>query len=138
VNLVCPKCLSQWAFTPVNADYQHALCRSCKTKFTVRLVRIRAKNSRGNGNRRWFSVRVYAQSGREELIEFEKPGWDDFELRSKDAAVFSYYRNQLAMVQNLTVNRYISLRRPFPVAPVVVAVVIIAVLLVILYNASKR
>ena len=49
--------------------------------------------------------------GTEDLIEFENPGYDDFELRARDIAAFSYLNKHLRIVQNMTVNRYMKISR---------------------------
>jgi hypothetical protein len=113
VKLVCPKCEAQSVF-PVSASQSvnQLACPQCQTQFICRLVQIRSKNSRSNKSTsgRAFSVRVKDLRGGEDLIEFTNPGGADFELRSKDLAVFSYHDNRLAVVQNLTVGRYMSIK----------------------------
>jgi hypothetical protein len=44
--------------------------------------------------------------GTEEYIQFPQKGYDDFELRSGDIAVFSYVGKHLIVVQNVTIGQY--------------------------------
>lgn len=115
VNLVCPRCDYQNLYPMVFPQtIYNFTCPNCQLLFTSWFCNIRSKNSRGNkrDNQRQFSVRVYDLSGSEQLIEFSGFGYNDFELRSRDLAVFTSINNELMLVQNLTVNRYIKKRPP--------------------------
>lgn len=123
LQIVCPICDSEHTYT-VSADqttynlkcleyekpeYRYkSWVKSMQTEFTSRMVTIRAKRSRASKkeHRRHFSIRVIDSSGKEDLIEFTSRMLDDFELRAKDKAVFSYVDSKPKVVQNLTVNRY--------------------------------
>ena len=112
VKLVCPHCEQQHIYALATPHLETITCLGCQKQFDTRLVKIRAKNSRGNkrnGGTRDFTVRVHRTNGGEELIEFHNDAYGDFELRSGDAAVFSYLGPLVAVVQNLTVNKYLKI-----------------------------
>jgi hypothetical protein len=106
VRLVCPKCKSQQLF-PVDLSKAESslVCGQCGTSFTSRLLIIRAKRSSKTGERRKFSVRVERFTGGEELIEFVNASTEDFELRSRDIAAFSYQNGALRIVQNMKIGQ---------------------------------
>lgn len=111
-KLMCPKCGTRSLFEvdTRNAEYD-STCPKCDSDFTTRIVQVRAKRSRGNKKygTREFTVRVVDASGDEELIEFSNNSYEDFELRSKDQAAFTYLGNQLALIENLNVGRNMRL-----------------------------
>jgi len=51
-------------------------------------------------------MRFKHSHGTEEYIQFPQKGYDDFELRSGDLAVFSYVGKHLILVQNLTIGQH--------------------------------
>jgi hypothetical protein len=115
IRLVCPKCEAQFPYGIVLPKSVYGIsCPGCHEGFTSRVVQVRAKRSRGSRreNRRHFSVRVIDFSGGEDMIEFVNAGYADFELRAKDMAVFSYRRNKLGIVQNLTIGQYMKVSAP--------------------------
>jgi len=115
IRLVCPKCEAQFLYGIVASKSVYNLkCPKCHTGFTSRIVKIRAKRSRGakKENKRRFSIRVIDLSGTESLIEFVNAGYGDFELRAKDIAAFSYRDNKVRMVQNLTIGQYMTVSEP--------------------------
>ena len=117
IGLVCPRCENQQAQILTTLSMQPALeikCNACNKPYTSRFVRIRAKNSRQSRKyvRRDFSVRVILPNGIEDLVEFTNSGIQDFELRSKDLAIFSYADGKLSIVQNLTLSRYMKVSSP--------------------------
>jgi hypothetical protein len=115
IKIVCPKCESQNSYMITDAvSVNYLQCPTCRVNFLSRVVRIRSKNSRGSKKefRRRFSIRVYDMTGYEDLIEFVNAGLQDFELRSKDFAIFSYLGNKLRVVQNETINRYWKVSSP--------------------------
>jgi len=115
MRLVCPKCEGQFLYGITLPRSRYGItCPSCHTGFTSRIVQIRAKHSRGSKkeNRRRFSIRVTNFPGGEDLIEFVNAGYDDFELRARDIAAFSYRKNNLRIVQNLTIGRYMKVSQP--------------------------
>lgn len=83
-------------------------CNHCKLGFRSLIATIRAKNSRGSWRAlsRDFGVRVRHGGGTEEYIQFPQKGYDDFELRSGDLAVFSYVGKHMILVQNLTIGQH--------------------------------
>lgn len=113
--LVCPHCYKEAEFTcePETSGY-NLNCGTCSKDFTVLFVKVRSRNSRlrPGGFERFFSVRVIDFAGEEGLIEFTKPGRDNFELKARDIAVFSYINSDLKLVQNLTIKSWIDLSPP--------------------------
>ncbi len=91
-------------------------CPSCSTKFNSQVVVVRSKRSRGKKvddilSIRDYSVRVWFLTGEEDLFEFSDSAFlkdRDFELRQRDVAIFTYLNNRLTIIQNLTINRYIT------------------------------
>lgn len=118
IKLVCPQCEQQFVHRfPIQefrAGRGDVICPLCIQPFRSEMTRVRAKRSQGDKqrNRRHFSVRVYEPTGRERLIEFNRRGYGDFELRSGDLGVFSYIDNILRVVQNLTTQQYMTLNKP--------------------------
>ena len=113
-RIVCPKCRVSSTVTLASSSINHLLtCPSCRKDFQTRLVTIRAKNSRGDkkGGSRSFSVRVVNDLGGQEVINFENGNYNDIELRSGDKAAFSYFQNELKVVQNLNVSQYLNIVR---------------------------
>ena len=121
-TIICPHCQTENShiFNTLNSNYD-INCSYCNNTFFSRVVKIRAKRSRGNkkyGSRN-FAIRIIEFSGKEDLIEFENLNYEDFELRQKDLAVFSFIKsylkkdlagfsfknNYLKIVQNLTIDR---------------------------------
>jgi len=115
IRIVCPKCEVQsfYKFTPSKSVY-NLQCPNCHSDFMSRIVTVRSKRSQGSkkDNRRNFSIRILDFSGGEDLIEFVNAGYKDFELRAKDRAIFSYRKNDLKIVQNSTINRYMKVSAP--------------------------
>jgi hypothetical protein len=119
INLICPKCEAQntHMFLPrdlAGRSSQLIECPNCHQSFFSRIVKIKSKRSRGSkqNNSREFSVRIIEFSGAEDLIEFMNKGYDDFELRARDLAVFSFINNELRIVQNLTIHQYMKVSKP--------------------------
>lgn len=115
MNLVCPKCEAQNLYPITASASEHTLnCPKCSKTFTTKIFQVRAKSSRGSKqeNRRSFSVRVIDAMQREELIEFVNASHQDFELRARDLAAFSYLNGKLRVVQNCTVARYMKVSEP--------------------------
>jgi hypothetical protein len=77
---------------------------------------------------------VIGGDGSEKLIQFNASGWDDFELRSKDQAVFIYENSKLVVVHNLTIGIQYRVGNPgeaatwLTIAVVAVVVVILAII----------
>lgn len=108
--LVCPKCKAQESHVLDPEKTSHPIkCSKCRTEFTVKIVTVRAKNSRKQTFLRVYSVRVKTATGREELIEFMTSELVNLELRAQDLAAFSYVKGKLKMVQNLTIGKYYPL-----------------------------
>lgn len=128
VQLVCPKCKSQAAYDIPSHGVATVACPHCQAAFHTRVVRVQSKRSRGDkrSSSREFTVRVKDLAGRDDLIEFRSPFYDDFELKSRDLAAFSVFEGKLHVVQNLTVGRFIVVATdPFgcPAGCIVAAVV---------------
>jgi hypothetical protein len=115
VRLVCPKCEIQDLYQlDLTSKQTNVTCAKCHSGFLTRVVVVRAKrsNSSQREGRRRFSIRVQEFLGNEELIEFINAGTNDFELRARDIAAFSYFGGELRVVQNLNVNRYMTVSKP--------------------------
>ncbi|HEX8394339.1 MAG TPA: hypothetical protein VF665_18485 [Longimicrobium sp.] len=112
VQIVCPRCEKQALQTIPSHGVAQITCPACATVFTTAIVRIRAKRSKGQKqrNERSFSVRVEGLNGDERLLEFVRPSYEDFELRSRDLAAFTSLDGRLSIVQNLTIGRSMSLK----------------------------
>lgn len=113
IRLVCPKCEHQNLFQARLTSTEEFICPNCKTQFISRIVIIRSKKSRGSKKegKRSFSIRVTDFGGTEDLIEFDNTKYDDFELRAKDVAAFSYLNKHLRIVQNMTIKQYMKITR---------------------------
>lgn len=109
-TIICPQCEAQVGLALVgDRTHQSLSCPRCRTAFTTQVVRIRSKSSRKeSSNGRKFSFRVVDATGAEDLIEFTTPQPDDFEMRARDVAAFSYLKDQLTIVQNLTIGRHMK------------------------------
>jgi hypothetical protein len=116
VKLVCPHCEQQSLHAIPSHGVGQLTCPDCSNVFDTRVVRIRSKRSASQKayGTRSFTVRVESLDGRDDLIEFVRPENEDFELRSKDLAAFTSVRERLAVVQNLSVGRYMDLPLPTP------------------------
>lgn len=129
LNTVCPKCENQHqqSCDPAESNYLFD-CPRCGTRFATALVKIRAKRARGNKreNSRVFSVRVIQASGMERLIEFARAGYEDFELRARDLAVFSFLDGKVRVVQNLTTGQYMTVKDPGCVFLLVAAIFLLS------------
>jgi hypothetical protein len=133
VSLVCPSCDKQSLHEIPAHGVGEVTCPLCQKGFATRVVTIRAKRSAGNKklNTRSFSVRTEDLNGREDLIEFQRPGTEDFELRSRDLAAFSYVGGRLYVVQNLTIGRTMRIASPFAVGCVAVAIAVILLMFLV-------
>jgi len=112
VRLICPHCEQQHFYSVTTLYRELVTCLSCQTGFETRVVKIRAKTSRGNkqSGSRDFTVRIFRADDGEELIQFSNAAYADFELRSGDSAVFSYIGPFVRIVQNLTINQYLKIK----------------------------
>jgi hypothetical protein len=131
VRLICPHCDKQVLYEIPSHGMAAITCASCARPFDTRVVRIRAKRSTGqkSANTRTFSVRADTLDGEESLIEFMRPSNEDFELRSRDLAAFSYIQGRLAVVQNLSVGHYMKLLTPpLPLGCVIALVILLIVI----------
>ena len=113
--LICPKCAHRFAFEVMRALPEYPVsCPECGLAYDIRVLRVRAKSSRGSRaqNRRSFSIRVLAPTGAEDLIEFENAGYHDFELRSRDTLIASFRKGRIVQVYNVNVARYMAISNP--------------------------
>jgi hypothetical protein len=111
--VVCPKCSNQFSLNVNPPQWRfEGPCPKCQRAFRCEFYTIRAKRSRGYRRTfsREFHVRVVDGSGTEHLIEFVNRAFADFELRQGDEAIFIYYRDQLRLIQNLTIRQYFVVR----------------------------
>ena len=90
---------------------QTFFCPVCQERFDSYIVKIRAKQGRGDKRQgiRHFSVRVIEFTGKESLLEFDNNRYDNFDLRSKDVAIFSWFDGKLRIVQDTLVFKYVVL-----------------------------
>ena len=111
INIICPKCERQIPFTFSSSAKVELTCPNCKKRFISRFVQIRAKRSSLNKKDgiRSYKIRIINPDGSEELIEITNKAQEDFELRSKDMAIFSYLNGEIRIVQNLSINRYMKI-----------------------------
>lgn len=116
VQLLCPVCGAQALYTVPPDGAARVSCARCGNGFDTRVMRVQSKRSAGNKrmNTRRFTVRVRDLVGRDDLVEFERPLDDDFDMRSRDLVAFTWAGGVLTLVQNLTLGRYITLVRPPP------------------------
>ncbi len=114
VNVVCPKCEKQEVHSYVGPELDSVTCSKCSTQFTYLFAKTRAKRSRGNKkeNTREFDIRVYLNDGSEQFFQFQKTGWDDIELRSKDLVVFVFLNGDVRVVQNIEIGSYTIISKP--------------------------
>jgi len=114
ISIICPKCESQYPceITSSRSEFNFR-CPNCRQVFKSRIVRVRAKRSRGSKkeNKRHFLVRYYDLSGGEGMIEFDNASYKDFELRARDIAVFSYVKGKLRIIQNCAINHYMKVSK---------------------------
>ncbi len=111
-SLVCPYCVHQ-AIYDVGEIRTTLTCVSCSKPFSADIVRVRSKNSQGNKrtSSRNYSIRVYQEDGREELVQFTGPYTPEVEARAKDAIALIYNdKGQISLIQNFTVSRYFQIR----------------------------
>lgn len=116
IRLVCPKCETRNLYKSDISDQMISLkCPQCNTTFQSQIAKIRSKKSRVSKRygRRSFGIRIQDFTGNEHFIEFENADYKDFELRAKDIAAFSYLNTELRIVQNMTVDQYIKITKPF-------------------------
>lgn len=116
IRLVCPKCKSQRRHDcDLSNQPSMMVCPKCEVEFKSHVTQIRSASSRGSkkDNRRSYTIRVKEFTGNENLIEFEDASYEKFELRSKDLVAFNYLNGTLKVVQNLTVNKYATISKPW-------------------------
>jgi hypothetical protein len=136
-RIVCPKCEAQSAQSITGSNKSLSVrCPKCREAFHCHVAIVRAKNSRGNRskNTRYFNVRIHEVTGGESLVEFTKSGWGDIELRSRDVVVFTYWKGRVAIVQNLTINRYDRAWRP--VSPIMILILCAVLIGIVVYCAA--
>jgi hypothetical protein len=130
--IICPKCKVQVSQTGVFTAGQVTLfCKACNTKVVSFLFTIRAKRSRRFESflpKREFNIRVIDAVGKEHLKSFGNVDSVDFELRARDQAIFTYSGGELAMIQNLTIDRSYEVRAPLTFGSVGTAVSIAIIL----------
>ncbi|QOV91831.1 hypothetical protein [Humisphaera borealis] len=97
------------------------------------LVRVRAKNSRGDRKRniRDFTIRVYDEAGSEHVIRFTNAAWHDFEMRSGDWLRVSQKNGKVVRVANQTTGEVYSVTPPGCLQMVIllVAIPVLAILM---------
>lgn len=102
--VVCAACQAQ---TPrelrSDVSFYQFDCPHCKKTFASYFVTIRAKRARTFDYHKYLSIRVIEAGGTEKVMDIPS-GYSDFELRSKDKAIFSIYKDKIRVVQNLNVG----------------------------------
>ena len=141
IIIICPnpKCSKQTQQRiPASISNHTFCCPACQEKFESYIVKIRAKNGRGNKRQgmRHFSVRVIEFDGKENLLEFDNNSYDNFDLRSKDLVVFSQFKGKLRIVQNLTIGQYMRVEETNLLMVLIVAIMVLIVLIIIFYWAA--
>jgi hypothetical protein len=111
-KLVCPYCDKQEDHK-ISENWNELICTHCKKNFRCLLASVRAKRSKGDKRRfiRQTAIRII-YSNKEDVIEYKCKYNEDLELRSGDLAIFIFKQNKdLSIVQNLTLNKYLRLKR---------------------------
>ena len=138
ITAKCPRCrtahIINIAYGPSEHYESELKCSSCHLKLhtdvtlKTRSLVIRAKRSRQDVEQgtRFFSVRVFENDGREDLIEFKRYSTEDFELRARDQVCFFdidlrsveldgtsktglEYTAKLLTVHNLTIRKHMEI-----------------------------
>lgn len=135
VNIICPKCGNLTDLSTTSETFIYNIqCSACESQFTSYLAKVRAKRSRSynkSGNR-WFSVRVKHPDKTEALVEFRSDYYSDLELRQSDDVVFSYWKNRVCIIQNLTINKSYRVAAPdISILQVLFAIAFLALILII-------
>lgn len=139
ITIICPNC-DDHAPYPATSKRSNFTCLKCGQKFSCVTAKMRAKRSRGNqsSETREFSLRVYV-GNEERLIEFTNFSLPDFELRSGDEVIISYIGRRVALIHNLTINRWYKItERPFPFATIIILVIVILALIAVWANATRH
>lgn len=130
LNIVCPKCATQTAFSVSGQGEFSLTCKNCNIEFTSLVGTARSKRSRGQRktNTREYDVR-YTQNGTEKYLQFSSDTYSDAELKSKDQFVLSSIGGKPRILQNLTIGQYWRINAA-PLNPWLV-LIIIAILIVV-------
>lgn len=123
-GLICPNpnCQIQSFFSfDGSQTHNNYSCPKCKSTFITRIAKVRTGTSRRGNARlgtsllspivdtRWFSIRVKNFNGSEDLVEFLNYSQQTFEFKSSDMVCFTYAQNELKVVQNFTINRWMTI-----------------------------
>lgn len=106
-TLVCPSCDKQ-SIHKLSEGWHEQVCSECQKPLRYLIATVRAKRSRGNkrDNTRKTSLRLLYLK-KEDFIEFGSEYASDFEMRAGDVIALVYKQGErLAVIQNLTLNRY--------------------------------
>jgi len=110
VMVVCPVCMGQH-FYPLSPGYsRNLICPNKKKAFDVLFAKTRAKNQHSqsrNSRIKVYQMRFILPNKTEELVRFQSHA-QHFELRAGDRALVAYYNGGPKIVQNCTVNQYMS------------------------------
>ena len=111
IKLVCPRCALRRPYSlAARVPVHEVKCQICVARFTVRLVQVHAIEARPAAlGRQSVNVLVHTVFGAEERIDFSCPAPTLFQLRPGDMAVFTHWRGRMVAVQNLTLDRHLSL-----------------------------
>jgi len=112
---ICPWCIKPALQSLLPGHpLQRLVCRVCHRPFETFGITVRAKRSTYYQRKgiRAFSVRVRHANGTVDLVQFCHMGWDDFELRSGDHAIFSSTSVGVKIVENLTIGRSYLVNAP--------------------------
>lgn len=116
-DIVCPNmaCNGQHTFDMnTNAPMQNLICPDCNTAFRTRIVKVRSGTTRlttrGFVDLRTFSIRVKEFNGKEDVVEFTNNGNFNFEFKASDIVGFTYFDEELCIVHNFTLNRWMPIK----------------------------
>lgn len=109
VNVVCLVCLQQHIY-PLSFGYWSLTCPLKRTTFEIMYAKTRAKNqhTRSRQSRiKVYQIRLILPNKSEKLITFQSRA-THFELRAGDSAIVAYYQGRAKIVQNCTINQYMT------------------------------
>ncbi len=143
LTLICPKCHTPNAFDiDTFSEFSYCQCASCKKEFTIQLATIRSKRTKSNkkGNYSFHSIRLVTPSKEEKLTEFQSAYGLEPEMKSGDLVIFTYYKDVLFLIQNLTINNFTVIKdtRGLRGAAIFVAIIMCLILFKVVTCSPSR